>query len=167
MMSAMVLGLPIATFKLIYVIVSLFAMFAGMMVVRDMRKMRPLGIWNPLFFASTIVTAGAGLLFPPNTFGPPQDVCWMLLGVLALGLLALYATRLNGLWRWIYAITIIAGLYLNVFMGISQAFMRIAVLHRYAPTGNEPPLIAAQVLVLLGFLIVGSIAASRFRSTGP
>ena len=163
----MVLGLPIATFKLIYVIISLFAMFSGMMVVRDMRKMRPLGIWNPLFFFTTIVTAAAGFLFPPNTFGPPTIVCWILLGVLALGLFMLYATPLNGLWRWTYALSIIAGLYLNVFMGITQAFERIEVLHRYAPKGTEPPLIAAQVLVLLGFLVVGFIAASRFRSTGP
>ena len=166
-MTVTVLGLPIATFKLIYVIVSLFAMFAGMMVVRDMRKMRPLGFWNPLFFLSTIVTAAAGFLFPPNTFGPPQTVCWILLGVLALGLFMLYATPLNGVWRWTYALSIIAGLYLNVFMGISQAFARIEVLHRYAPRGIEPPLIVAQVIVLLGFLVVGFIAASRFRSTGP
>jgi hypothetical protein len=163
----MVLGLPIATFKLIYVIISLFAMFSGMMVVRDMRKMRPLGIWNPLFFFTTIITAGAGFLFPPGTFGPPTTVCWILLGVLALGLFLLYATSLNGLWRWTYALSIIAGLYLNVFMGIAQAFERIEVLHRYAPKGTEPPLIAAQVIVLLGFLLVGFIAASRFRSTGP
>jgi hypothetical protein len=163
----MVLGLPIATFKLIYVVISLFAMFAGMMVVRDMRKMRPLGVWNPLFFLTTIITAGAGFLFPPNTFGPPQNVCWILLAVLALGLFMLYATQLSGLSRWIYPLCIIAGLYLNVFMGITQAFERIEVLHRYAPKGNEPPLIAAQVLVLLGFLVVGSIAARRFRATGP
>jgi hypothetical protein len=163
----MVLGLPIATFKLIYVVISLFAMFSGMMVVRDMRKMRPLGVWNPLFFASTIVTAAAGFLFPPNTFGPPLNICWILLGVLALGLFVLYVTNLNGIWRWIYPVCIIAALYFNVFMGITQAFERIEVLHRYAPTGTEPPLIAAQAIVLLGFLVVGSIAASRFRATGP
>lgn len=163
----MVLGLPLPTFKLIYVCVSLFAMFAGVMVVRDMRKMRPLGVWNPLFFAATILTAGAGYLFPPNTFGPPQNVCTILLAVLALALLVLYATRMNGLWRWIYALSIILALYLNVFMGITQAFERIAVLHRYAPTGNEPPLVAAQALVLAAFLIVGAIAARRFRATGP
>jgi hypothetical protein len=163
----MVLGLPIATFKLIYVIISLFAMFSGMMVVRDMRKMRPLGIWNPLFFFTTIITAGAGFLFPPNTFGPPTTVCWILLGVLALGLFMLYATPLNGVWRWTYALSIIAGLYLNVFMGIAQAFERVEVLHRYAPKGTEPPLIASQAIVLLAFLVVGFIAASRFRSTGP
>jgi hypothetical protein len=79
----------------------------------------------------------------------------------------LYATPLNGIWRWTYALSIIAGLYLNVFMGITQAFERIAALHRYAPTGTEPPLIAAQMIVLLGFLVVGFIAASRFRATGP
>ena len=163
----MVLGLPIATFKLIYVIISLFAMFSGMMVVRDMRKMRPLGVWNPLFFFTTIVTAGAGFLFPPNTFGPPTNVCWILLGVLALGLFMLYATPLSGVWRWTYALSIIAGLYLNVFMGIAQAFERIEVLHRYAPKGTEPPLIASQVIVLLAFLVIGFIAASRFRATGP
>jgi hypothetical protein len=166
-MSVTVLGLPIATFKLIYVVVSLFAMFAGMMVVRDMRKMRPLGIWNPLFFISTIVTAAAGFLFPPMTFGPPMTICWVLLGLLALGLFTLYATQLNGVWRWIYALTIIGGLYLNVFMGITQAFERIPVLHRYAPTDREPPYVAAQFLVFLGFLIVGFIAARRFRATGP
>jgi hypothetical protein len=33
--------------------------------------------------------------------------------------------------------------------------------------GSEPPLIAAQAIVLLGFLVVGYIAASRFRATGP
>ncbi len=88
-------------------------------------------------------------------------------GVLALGLFMLYATPLNGVWRWTYALSIIAGLYLNVFMGITQAFERIEVLHRYAPKGTEPPLIAAQVIVLLAFLFVGFIAASRFRSTGP
>jgi hypothetical protein len=163
----MVLGLPIATFKLIYVIVSLFAMFAGVMLVRDMRKMRPLGIWNPLFFAATIITCGAGFLFPPNTFGPPQKVCTIALAVLALGLFALTATRMNGLWRWIYAICVIGALYLNVFMGITQAFERIPVLHRYAPTDSEPPYIAAQFLVFLAFLVVGFIAARRFRATGP
>ena len=163
----MVLGLPIATFKLIYVCISLFAMFSGIMVVRDMRKMRPLGIWNPLFFASTVLTCAMGYLFPPGTFGPPQKVCSIALGLLALALFARYATRLNGLWRWIYGICVVGALYLNVFMGITQAFERIEVLHRYAPKGTEPPLIAAQVIVLLGFLVFGFIAASRFRSTGP
>jgi len=40
-------------------------------------------------------------------------------------------------------------------------------LARYAPKGSEPPLIAAQAIVLLGFLVVGYIATSRFRATGP
>jgi hypothetical protein len=163
----MVLGLPIATFKLIYVIVSLFAMFSGIMVVRDMRKMRPLGIWNPLFFASTALTCAMGYLFPPGTFGPPQKVCSIALGLLALALFARYATRLNGLWRWIYGICVLGALYLNVFMGIAQAFERIPVLHRYAPTDSEPPYIAAQFLVFLAFLVIGFIAVRRFRSTGP
>ena len=162
-----VLGLPIATFKLIYVIVGLFAMFSGIMVVRDMRKMRPLGIWNPLFLASTILTCAAGYLFPPGTFGPPQKVCTLALAVLALALFALYVTRMNGLWRWIYGICVLSALYLNVFMGITQAFERIPVLHRYAPTDSEPPYIAAQFLVFVVFLIVGFIAVRRYRSTGP
>ena len=162
-----VLGLPIATFKLIYVCVSLFAMFSGIMVVRDMRKMRPLGIWNPLFLATTILTCLAGYLFPPGTFGPPQKVCTITLAILALALFALYATRMNGLLRWIYGVCVVGALYLNVFMGITQAFERIPVLHRYAPTDTEPPYIAAQFLAFLAFLIVGFIAVRRFRSTGP
>jgi len=51
-------------------------------------------------------------------------------------------------------------------MGITQAFDESRCCTGYAAERHEPPLIAAQVIVLLppprGF-----IAASRFRATGP
>jgi len=163
----MVLGLPLSTFTLIHSIVSLLAIFAGVMLVRDMRKSRPLGLWNPLFLATAIVTSASGFLFPGGGFDAPRIAGVVSLATLAVALVALYGGRLVGVWRWVYAIGVIATLYIIVHVAVMQAFGKIAALHRYAPTGSEPPLIAAQALVLLVFLIVGFIAARRFRSTGP
>lgn len=163
----MILGLPLATFTLIHTVISLAGIASGIMVVRDMRKMRPLGIWNPIFLLTTVLTSATGFLFPFAVFGPSHTVAAISLAVLALALFALYVTRMNGLWRWIYAISVLTALYLNVFVAVTQAFNKIPALHRYAPNDREPPYIAAQALVLLVFLIVGFIAARRFRATGP
>ena len=163
----MVLGLPLAAFTLFHVIVSLVAIFAGVMLVRDMRKSRPLGFWNPLFLAASIVTSATGFLFPGDAFGTSHIVGVVSLVILAVALLAVYAGHLVGWWRWVYAVSVIAALYFNVHAGVKQSFEKIAFLHRYAPTGSEPPQTAAQGLVLLAFLIIGFIAARRFRATGP
>ena len=162
-----VLGLPLGLFTEIHVVISLIAIFTGVMLVRDMRKSRPLGIWNPLFLITIIATSVTGFLFPFKAFGPPHIVGAISLVILAIALMALYLGRLVGRWRWAYAISIICALYFDVFVAVLQAFDKIPALHRYAPTGSEPPLTAAQGLVLLVFLVVGFIAARRFRATGP
>jgi hypothetical protein len=63
--------------------------------------------------------------------------------VLAPTVLALYRYRLAGGWRWIYLCGATTLLYLNAFIGVWQAFAKIAVLHQLAPTPSAPPFLAA------------------------
>ena len=45
--------------------------------------------------------------------------------------------------------TALFALYLNVFVGVVQAFQKVSFLHPLAPNGSEPPFAIAQALVLL------------------
>lgn len=59
--------------------------------------------------------------------------------------------------------TAIAALYLNSFVLIAQAFLKVPALHALAPTGTEPAFAVAQGLFLLAFLALGYRATTRFR----
>jgi hypothetical protein len=83
--------------------------------------------------------------------------------VLALAILGFYIYRLAGSWRWIYIVTAVVALYFNVFVGVVQAFGKVAFLHVQAPTQSEPPFIVAQLIVLLIFIALGFKAVRSFR----
>jgi hypothetical protein len=53
-------------------------------------------------------------------------------------------------------------LYLNVFVGVIQAFDKLPFLHSLAPTQSEPPFLIAQLLVLAAFVTCGFLAVRRF-----
>ena len=61
--------------------------------------------------------------------------------VLAVALFALYGRHLAGAWRWIYVVTAILALYLNVFVGVVQAFQKVSFLQPLAPTQSELPFV--------------------------
>jgi hypothetical protein len=54
-------------------------------------------------------------------------------------------------------------LYLNVFVGVVQAFQKIPALNALAPKGSEPPFLAAQLVVLISFIAFGYLAVKRFH----
>jgi hypothetical protein len=62
-----------------------------------------------------------------------------------------------------YVVGAVACLYLNVFVLIVQAFLKIPSLHVLAPKGSEPPFVVTQGIVLILFVVVGVFAARRFR----
>lgn len=57
----------------------------------------------------------------------------------------------------------IIALYLNVFVGVVQAFQKLPFLHPLAPNGSEPPFIIAQVLVMVIFIVLAILATKRFH----
>jgi hypothetical protein len=58
----------------------------------------------------------------------------------------------------------VIALYLNVFVLIVQAFMKVPALREIAPTQSEPPFQVTQLLVLVLFVALAILSAIRFRS---
>jgi len=107
-----------------------------------------------------------GFFFPFHRLSPPHIVGIISLVVLAIAIVARYALHLAGAWRWIYAITSVIALYLNVFVGVVQAFQKVPALNALAPHQSEPPFVVAQLVVLALFVVLAIMAARRFR-IGP
>jgi hypothetical protein len=87
--------------------------------------------------------------------------------LLAIACVALYPMKLSGAWRWIYVLTALTALYLNVFVLVIQGFLKLAPLHALAPSvpPSEPPFAIVQGIVLLFFVVVIIGAIRRFRPT--
>jgi hypothetical protein len=62
--------------------------------------------------------------------------------------------HLIGAWRWIYVVGAATALYLNVFVLIVQAFLKVPLLNALAPTQTEPPFLITQVVVLAIFVVL-------------
>ena len=54
-------------------------------------------------------------------------------------------------------------LYLNVFVGVVQAFLKVPFLNGLAPTQTEPPFLITQLVVLALFVMLTVVAAIRFH----
>jgi hypothetical protein len=107
-------------------------------------------------------------MFPFSQLLPSHIVGAISLVVLAVALIALYGQRLAGAWRWVYIVTATMALYLNVFVGVVQAFQKVSFLRPLAPTQAEAPFVIAQVAVLVLFAVLGFLAVKRFHpATAP
>lgn len=156
-------GIPTDTFLQIHVILSLIGIASGFIVLYGLLIGNPLSVWTAVFLVTTILTGVTGFPLPPFGFTPARAVGVILLIALALAVVALYALRLAGAWRWIYVVTAIMALYLNVFVGVTQAFQKLSFLQPLAPTQSEPPFLIAQLAVLLIFIVLGVLAVRRFH----
>jgi hypothetical protein len=143
--------------------ISLIAIVAGVVAVVGLFRGNDFRFWTKLFLVTAIVTSVTGYAFPFKGVTPGQIVGAIALVILAVVLVAFYRFRVAGAWRWIYAAGMVASLYLLVFVGIVQAFQKIAFLKGLAPTGSEPPFVVAQGATLVLFVIIGILAA-RFYS---
>jgi hypothetical protein len=163
----MVLGMSLANFTMVHVIISLIGIVSGIIVMFGMLGSKRMPGLTAIFLLSTILTSATGFGFPFTQLLPSHMVGILSLVLLAIACIALYAMRLAGPWRWIYVVTALASLYLNVFVGVIQAFLKIPTLHALAPSvpPSEPPFAVIQGLVLLFFVIVIIGAWRRFRPT--
>ena len=146
-----------------HVLLSLIGIVSGFVVALGLLTGRPFRGWTALFLAATVLTSITGFPLAPPGFDPPQAVGVISLVLLALAIAALYAFRLAGAWRWIYIVGATAALYLNVFVGVVQAFQKLPVLQSLAPTQSEPPFLVAQLVVLVIFIVLGIVAVIRFH----
>jgi ABC-type Na+ efflux pump permease subunit len=110
-----------------------------------------------------VLTSVTGFFFPFDKILPSHIVGVISLVVLAIAILALYALHLAGPWRWIYVVSAVLALYLNVFVGVVQAFQKLPFLASLAPTQSEPPFLIAQAIVLVIFVVLGVVAVRSFH----
>jgi len=162
----MLLGMSLATFTLVHVIISLVGIAAGLIVLGGLYASNRMPGVTALFLVTTLLTSVTGFMFPFKGFGPPHAVGVISLVVLGFALLGFYPYRLAGRWRAIYVSTAVFALYLNVFVLVVQMFQKIPALNQFAPKGNEPPFAVTQAIVLVLFGVAGWGAVKKFRPAG-
>jgi hypothetical protein len=161
----MTLGLSLSTFTMLHVIISLIGIVSGIVVLFGLLGSHRMPGWTALFLLTTILTSATGFGFPFTQLLPSHMIGILSLVLLAIACIALYGMKLTGAWRWIYAVTAMIALYLNIFVLIIQGFLKIPALTALAP-GNPPsgPVFAVvQGLVLVVFVIVIVGTVRRFR----
>jgi hypothetical protein len=164
----MILGMSLSTFVTVHVIISLIGIVAGIIVMFGLLGSNRMPGLTAIFLLFTILTSATGFLIPPlvsEKLLPSHIVGALSLVLLAIACVALYGMKLSGAWRWIYAVTALLSLYLNVFVLIIQGFLKVPALHALAP--GEPPggpvFAVVQLIVLVFFVIVIIGAVRRFR----
>jgi uncharacterized membrane protein len=147
--------MSLATFVLVHTVISIVAIVAGIVVMFGMLSSKRPGGLTALFLLLTILTSATGFLIPPLVSDK----------LLLIACIALYAVKLSGAWRWIYAVTALLALYFNCFVLVIQSFLKIPALTAIAP-GNPPsgPVFAVvQGVVLVFFVLMIIGAVRRFR----
>ena len=148
---------------IVHVVLSLVGIVTGLVVAWGMLRSNPMRRLTDVFLATTVLTSLTGFLLPATKFLPSHATGILSLLILAVTLYAWYGRKLAGRWRSIYVGTAIAALYLNVFVLVVQAFLKIEPLRALAPKQSEPPFVAAQAVALIAFVALGVIAVKRFR----
>ena len=161
----MIFGMSLSTFVLVHVIISLIGIGAGFIVMSGMLGSNRMPGLTALFLLLTILTSATGFLFPFDQLLPSHMIGILSLVLLAIACVALYGVKLSGAWRWIYVLTAMVSLYLNVFVLVVQGFLKVGPLHALAPSvpPSGPPFAILQGILLVFFVIVMIGAVRRFR----
>ena len=174
----MIIGLSLPAFTLVHVVITLIAIASGIIVVFGMIGSHRLPKLTALFWLTTVLTTVTGFMFflsptQPKMFTPAVGTGVVAAFAFLVGLLALYGKHLYGKWRWIYVISAVFSLYLNVFVLIVQVFEKVNFINPAAPVIGPPfgepqnfQFMVAQVAALVIFVMLGLIAAIKFRR-GP
>jgi hypothetical protein len=166
----MVLGMSLAAFTTVHVIISLVAIASGIVVLIGMLRSQRMPLWTALFLLMTVLTSVTGYLFPIHGFTPAQAVGAISLVLLAIAIFALYGRRLSGSWRWIYVLTAAAALWFNIFVLIVQSFQKVTFLNPLAPQVGPPfsepqntQFMIAQAAALVIMIVLGLVGAFKFH----
>jgi len=161
----MTFGLPIELLIAGHVAISLIAIFAGFIALTTLVKGRWNTPWQVIFIVMTFATSATGFLFPFKGFTPALGTGIVSLFALTVALTALFVFGRDGIPGKVYAVAASTAQWLNLFVLVVQAFLKVPLLNALAPTGTEPAFFAAQALVLGGmaFLVWTIIRGAGVR----
>jgi hypothetical protein len=156
-------GSFLTAYTIFHVAISLLAILSGFVVLFGLLTNKRLEARTKFFLITTVLTSVTGFFFPVHHFMPSHGVGIISLIFLTLAIYARYARGLAGGWRKTYVITAMISFYLNFFVLIIQSFQKVAALHDLAPTQTEPPFKITQLVTLIIFIILTTLATLRFR----
>ena len=160
------MNLVMTTLGYVHSAISLVGIVSGFVLIFGMLDAKRPDGWTAVFLLTTVATSVTGFLFPFGALLPSHQIGILSLVLLAIAIVALYIRHLAGAWRWIYVVSALVALYLNVFVGVTQAFQKLSFLQPLAPTQSEPPFIIAQVVVMAIFVVLGFLSIRSFHP-GP
>src|ERR1700690_4323061 len=98
----MTLGMSLATFTLVHVVISLIGIGSGLAVVYGFLAGKDNDGMTAIFLLTTVLTSVPAFGFPFDHLLPSHKVAIISLIVLAVAILARYVLHLVGSGRWIY-----------------------------------------------------------------
>ena len=150
-------------YTIIHTLISLVAIFTGIVVLFGMLAGNRLDCWTKWFLITAVLTTVTGFFFPFHGFTPAIGLGIISLPFLAVTIFARYSKHLAGAWRWIYVIGAVICLYFNLFVLVVQLFEKVPALHAMAPTQTESPFKLTQLAVLVLSALLAIVAVIRFR----
>lgn len=159
----MILGMSLAAFTQLHVLISLVAIAAGFLVAFGMIAGRSFPFLTAFFLITTALTSLTGFLFPFKGITPGIVIGILSMVVLLIAAYARYGGHMAGTWRGVWVITAMLALYFNFFVLIVQSFEKVPALKALAPTQSEAPFKVAQLVALVVFIVLTVLALRRFR----
>jgi len=150
-------------YTVIHTLISLIAIFSGVVVLFGMIAGKRLDGWTKWFLITALATTITGFFFPFHGFTPALGLGIISLPFLAITIFARYSKHLAGAWRWIYVVGAVICLYFNLFVLVVQSFEKVPALHAMAPTQTESPFKFTQLAVLIVSILLGIVAVVRFH----
>ena len=154
----MILGLtPLVAF---HTLLSLIALVVGIVATLDFVAGRGAPRGAGLYLAVGLLSILTGFILPASKILPSHIV-----GVISLVLLLLAVAgrrKSTGKWCVTYAATLIVSVYLQAFVTVVQAFLKIPPLKAAAPTQTELPFVATQGVVFIAFALLTVVGARRY-----
>ena len=150
-------------YTIIHALISLIAIFTGLIVVFGMIGGKRLDGWTKWFLITAVLTTVTGFFFPFHGFTPAIILGIITVPVLAITIYARYSRQLAGAWRWIYVVGAVMSLYFNLFVLVVQLFEKVPALRAIAPTQTESPFKLTQLAVLIVSILLGIVAVVRFH----
>ncbi len=162
----MLLGLSLAAFTNLHVIISLIAIVSGIVVFYGLLNSQRMDSVTGVFLLFAALTEITAFMLPYHGQTPAVTVGIVSSVILIVTILARYAFGMRSFWRPVYVIGAVMSLWFNLFVLVAQSFGKIPALHALAPKGSEPPFAVAQGLVLLIVIVLGYLSVRRFRPRG-
>lgn len=141
-------------FEWIGIVLGLLAIGAGAIVLRGVLKVALNGNWVVRFLRFSLFASLIGLLPLTRHLSPAQEICMLSVYCSAGIVLAWRRFHLAGLWRPVFALSIVAVLYLNV-VSMSIRLFNYSPLASMESIDSSSRFLIAQSLLALVFAVLG------------